>query len=363
MSCEADGTGCPRCDRLPETLSADWTLYLWPPQGHSGGKLERHLKDAAVAYETAPDGQALKLRLADAEGRTALTTLPDSLSVEELQDTRVLALEPGREPDFRDYPRVTSLYRTLNFLRAEPLLDILQDDSFEVHYAPIVFADDYDDVLAYHARLAFPAIGAPADAVFDLARKAELLHQLDRAARIASIDRVADAGIRKPIFVEFQPAAIYDPVYCLQTTVAAAKGAGIAPENIVFTLSHPDRGYDIAHLQNILSYYRQRGFRVALGQLGAGLGSLELLQHLRPEFAWLSAELVAGIEGDPYRGVIARKLLEMAHRLRVETIAESRASADDRDWLYEHGVSYLALDPDGNGSTGTTDSSLPEAAQ
>ncbi|MFP3326285.1 EAL domain-containing protein, partial [Planococcus sp. SIMBA_160] len=78
----------------------------------------------------------------------------------------------------------------------------------------------------------------------------------------------------------------------------------IEPQNIVFTLSHPDRGYDIAHLQNILSYYRQRGFRVALGQLGAGLGSLELLQHLRPEFAWLSTELVAGIEGDPYRGVI-----------------------------------------------------------
>lgn len=363
MSCEADGTGCPRCDRLPETLSADWTLYLWPPQGHSGGKLERHLKAAGTTYERAPDGTGLKLRLADADGRTALTTLPETLSGEELQDTRVLALQPGREPGFQDYPRVTSLSRTLNFLRAEPLLAVLRDESFKVHYAPVVFADDHDDVLAYHARLAFPAIGAPADEVFDLARKADLLHQLDRAARIASIERAAAAGIRKPIFVEFQPAAIYDPVYCLQTTVAAAKSAGVEPDNIVFTLSHPDRGYDIGHLRNILSYYRQRGFRVALGQLGAGLGSLELLQHLRPEFAWLSADLVAGIEGDPYRGVIARKLLEMAHRLRVETIAESRASAEDRDWLYEHGASYLALAPDGNGSTGTTNAGLPETAQ
>jgi EAL domain-containing protein (putative c-di-GMP-specific phosphodiesterase class I) len=162
---------------------------------------------------------------------------------------------------------------------------------------------------------------------------------------VACIEQGPAQGIDTPIFVEFQPAAIYDPVYCLRTTVATAQQVGMAPENIVFTLSHPNRGYDIKHLQNILAYYRQRGFRVALGQLGSGLGSLELLQHLRPEFAWLSGELIRGVNGDPYRSVIARKLLEMAHRLRVETIGEGGLDQVDRAWLYEHGTDYVALDP------------------
>ena len=343
MDCQADGRGCARCERLPEAPSEDWTLYIWPPQGHSGGKLERHLTAAGIALARAEDGRALKLQLSDDGTRAAIAGLAEPLSVEELKDTRVLAMVGARAPDFADYPRVTSLERTINFLRSGPLLDILREESFTVAYAPIVYADDHDDVLAHEARLNFPAMDAGPAEVFELAEKADLLHQLDRAARVACIERAPDGGIDTPIFVEFQPTAIYDPVYCLRTTVAAAQRVGVAPENIVFTLSHPNRGYDIQHLRNILSFYRQRGFRVALGQLGSGIGSLELLQHLRPEFAWLSAELVAGIDGDPYRGVIARKLLEMAHRLRIETIAEGGLSRADHAWLYEHGVSYLAL--------------------
>ncbi len=324
--------------------------------------MERHLKAAGVAFAHAEDARALTLRL-DGEGaRAAVADLTASLSVEELKDTRVLAMAGERAPGFADHPRVTSLERTINFLKSGPLLDILRDESFQVGYAPIVYADDRDDVLAHEARLSFPAMGASRAEVFQLAEKADLLHQLDRAARVACIERAPDDGIDTPIFIEFQPAAIYDPVYCLRTTVAAANRVGVAPENIVFTLSHPSRGYDIQHLRNILAFYRQRGFRVALGQLGSGLGSLELLQHLRPEFAWLSAELVAGIDGDPYRGVIARKLLEMAHRLRIETIAEPGLDAADHAWLYEHGASYLALgEADGAPTTNAATSKVAAA--
>jgi EAL domain-containing protein (putative c-di-GMP-specific phosphodiesterase class I) len=181
-----------------------------------------------------------------------------------------------------------------------------------------------------------------ADAVFELARRADLLHQLDRSARIACIEATPAQNIDTPVFVEFQPAAIYDPVYCLRTTVDAAKRVGLPPENIVFTLNHPQGGYDVNHLKNILSYYREQGYEVALGRLGSGVGALELLQHLRPEYAWLAPQLIRGVAGDPYRGVIARKLLEMAHRLRIETIAYADPDSAEANWLYEHGVNYLA---------------------
>jgi len=347
MNCQADSRTCARCESLPDSPSENWTLYLWPPQGHSGGKVEAHLRQAGVPFGRAEaDPAALTIRIGDADMRAAVAGLADRLSVEELKDTRVLAVLGERAPEVADCPRVTSLARTLSFLQAGPLLETLRDAAYEVTFAPIVYADDHEDVLAHAALMRFPRLDMTSDAVFGLAQQADLLHQLDRAARVACIERAPAQGIDGPIFVEFQPAAIYDPVYCLQTTVAAAKRVGVAPEHIVFTLSHPNRGYDIGHLQSILSFYRQRGFRVALGQLGSGLGALELLQHLRPEFAWLSRELVGGIDGDPYRGVIARKLLEMAHRLRIETIAEPGVSEADRGWLYEHGVSYLALGDD-----------------
>jgi EAL domain-containing protein (putative c-di-GMP-specific phosphodiesterase class I) len=318
------------------------TLYLWPPLGHSAGKIRKQLDAAGVAYRSAPDGEGMILEVADAATRQTLIALEETLSLEERRAARTLAMVPGAEPQFADYPRVNALDTYINYLRAGPLIDTLADNALEVGFAPIVFADDHTDVMAHGAQLKFPRMCEAADAVFELARRADLLHQLDRSARIACIEATPAQNIDTPVFVEFQPAAIYDPVYCLRTTVDAAKRVGLPPENIVFTLNHPQGGYDVNHLKNILSYYREQGYEVALGRLGSGVGALELLQHLRPEYAWLAPQLIQGVAGDPYRGVIARKLLEMAHRLRIETIAYADPDSAEANWLYEHGVNYLA---------------------
>ncbi|MDZ7714288.1 MAG: EAL domain-containing protein [Rhodovibrio sp.] len=329
------------------------TLYLWPPLGHSAGKIRKQLEAAGVPFQPAADGDGMILEVADAATRAALTALEATLSAEERRAARALALAPGVEPQFADYPRVNTLDTYINYLRSGPLIDTLAENAFEVGFAPIVFADDHSDVMAHGAQLTFPRLRDTADAVFELARRADLLHQLDRSARIACIEATPAQDIDTPVFVEFQPAAIYDPVYCLRTTVDAAKRVGLPPENIVFTLNHPQGGYDVHHLKNILSYYREQGYEVALGRLGSGVGALELLQHLRPEYAWLAPQLIRGVVGDPYRGVIARKLLEMAHRLRIETIAYADPDGPEATWLYEHGVNYLA-NAAGTGSPVTT---------
>ena len=350
MACSSNGSGCARCERLPARPDAPMTLYLWPPLGHSAGKIRKQLEAAGVAFKPAVDGDGMILEVADDATRDALIALEATLSAEERRAARTLAMAPGAEPEFADYPRVNALDTYINYLRAGPLIDTLADSAFEVGFAPIVFADDHSDVMAHGAQLTFPRMSEPADTVFELARRADLLHQLDRSARIACIEATPAQEIDTPVFVEFQPAAIYDPVYCLRTTVDAAKRVGLPPENIVFTLNHPQGGYDVNHLKNILSYYRGQGYAVALGRLGSGVGALELLQHLRPEYAWLAPQLIRGVAGDPYRGVIARKLLEMAHRLRIETIAYADPDSAEANWLYEHGVNYLA----GTGAPATT---------
>ena len=343
MACSSTGTGCARCERLPARPDDPATLYLWPPLGHSAGKIRKQLAADGVAFDPAPDGDGMILQVGDDTVRRSLLNLEEKLSPEERRAARTLTLAPGATPGFADYPRVNALETFLNYLRAGPLLDTLADDAFEVGFAPIVFADDHSDVMAHGAKLRFPRMAElDADAVFDLARRADLLHQLDRSARVACIEAAPAQRIDTPVFVEFQPAAIYDPVYCLRTTVEAAKRVGLPPENIVFTLNQPLGGYDIGHLRNILGYYREQGYEVALGKLGSGVGALELLQHLRPQYAWLAPQLVQDVATDPYRGVIARKLLEMAHRLRIETIAYTAPESADATWLYEHGANYLA---------------------
>ena len=41
MACGA--TGCPRCEQLPDVSVTDWGIHIWPPLGHSAGKVREAL--------------------------------------------------------------------------------------------------------------------------------------------------------------------------------------------------------------------------------------------------------------------------------------------------------------------------------
>lgn len=339
----ATGGQCPTCEQVPKRPGEGWSLYLWPPLGHTEGKLAKRLNAMDIPRERGPDGRAFAVALDRVRDGGGMDALGADLSVKEQDDTTVLAVPPGTEPGFADYPRVTSLFRLMRREHAASMTRTLTDGRIGVSFVPIAAADDASEVVAHRADLRFPDLAETIDDPFTLAGDAALLSQLDRASRVACIRETANQGLDRPVFVEFHPASIYDPVSCLRTTVAEVERSGLYPDDVIFTLSRAGSQRDVSHLRNILSYYKDRGFRVALGELGAERGALELVQHLRPEYVWLAHDVTVGVSHDPFRAVIARKLLEMAHRLRIDTVAGGGLADADRAWLYEHGVSALAM--------------------
>lgn len=334
---------CPNCEVVPGIPQSGWTLYIWPPLGHTSTKLAKRLDGLGVSRDSGPDGRALVVAMGDLVAAGGLEVLAETLSTKEMHDSTVVAERGPDTPGFADFPRVTSIFKLMRLEQSQALAHALAAGRIGACFTPIAAADDPADVVAYRANLHFPDLDRSPDAVFTLANDAGLLFQLDRVCRVACIREAENQSLDRPVFVEFHPSSIYDPVYCLRTTVAEVERTALAAEDVVFTLSRAGNQWDIGHLQRILSYYRNRGFQVALGDMGAERGALELLQQLRPEYVWLSHDVTAGVTQDPYRAVIARKLLEMAHRLRIETVAISSLSDGDREWLYEHGVSTLAM--------------------
>ena len=184
-------------------------------------------------------------------------------------------------------------------------------------------------------------ISLAASELFDLADSADLLFQLDRAARLRAIDCAYSEELDAPLFINFSPASIYDPRFCLRTTVAAIKEADIPPGDIVFTIVNRQHGASLDHLKSILDYYRSHGFRVALGMVGSTLGGFEMLQDLRPDLMFLHRSVVAGLLDDPFKEVVARKLLEIGQRCQVESVVTGVTTAAEARWSYEHGANYI----------------------
>ena len=80
---------------------------------------------------------------------------------------------------------------------------------------------------------------------------------------------------------------------------------------------------------------------MALDDLGAGYGSLNLLHQLQPDVIKLDRELIRGVDRDPYKAVIAEKLLELAQKLGITTLAEGIETAGELQWVRDHGVDLV----------------------
>ncbi|MZP42629.1 EAL domain-containing protein [Heliobacterium gestii] len=271
------------------------------------------------------------------------TLLPSVLSRAEMIDSRALLLPRGQNPTIQELLQVQPLYRLVSRIQGDWLIEILKENRITTFFQPIVHCHEPERIFAYECLLR----GKDRDGgilypgrIFDVARDADLLFQLDRIARIRAIEEATRHGIPSNLFINFNPSSVYDPTTCLRTTIEAVHDAGIPPERVVFEVVESEQINDVKHLAKILDHYRNAGFQVALDDLGAGYSSLNVLTHLRPDFVKLDLELVRDVDKDAYKGEITMKLLELSQRLQVKTIAEGIERPEEWRWLKSHGADY-----------------------
>lgn len=337
------GSPCARCELLLRNQPPGaGRLFLWPPLGHTAKKMRAVLRGSKWSLGLLED-ECLVAAVGVGGPGELCQLLAGALTSTELHDTRVLFVEGDAAPSIRDMSRVDGLDRLLAGSQSSWLVQMLADDRLTALFQPIVHADAPDRIFAQECLLrGVDVAGAlvPPLKLLDAGREVDVLFQLDLAARRTAIREASRHGIRSKIFINFTPTSIYDPVFCLRSTVAAIDHAGIAHEDVVFEVIETDRAHDPEHLKAILAYYRNEGFGVALDDMGAGYSSLNLIHQLRPDYIKLDMELTRGVHEDPYKALIASKMLEIASELGISSIAEGVEHPEEYRWLRGHGATY-----------------------
>jgi EAL domain-containing protein (putative c-di-GMP-specific phosphodiesterase class I) len=337
---------CPNCEVLPGHLTGPGILYLWCPLGHSRKKLAERAGEGGFAIENRPDLGAIAVTLGDGVPEAFAEWMRPVFSQMELGETKALFLPPETAPGAAHIGQVKSLGEWLAAARSGWLLDLLHEERVETHYQPIVEAADPRRIYAYEALLR----GRQRDGgfigggpIFGLASEADLLFQVDLAARRSAVRNFQPAGLGpdRRVFINFTPTSIYDPAYCLRTTFQAVHEAGIRPEQVVFEVVESEEVNDLDTLVRTLEQYREAGFGVALDDLGSGFASLNLLHTLKPDFVKLDMGLIQGVDGDTHKAAIAGKLLEAADSMGSRTVAEGVERMEELHWLRDNGADLL----------------------
>lgn len=223
--------------------------------------------------------------------------------------------------------------------------DALKDDWLFSVYHPILNAQTGDH-FAYEAliRARHPITNEilSAGRLIDGCTRLNLQHQLDLQARLSAIRGAAE--LNRPgerFFINFLPAAVYDPAKSLQITLEAAAEVGIQTKQLVFEVVETEEIEDPASLRKLLDFYREKGVGIALDDIGSGFSSLQHLTDLQPDYVKIDRHICASAATISAARHTLTSIVGLARKIGSKVVAEGIETEKQMAVCVNAGVDFL----------------------
>jgi EAL domain-containing protein (putative c-di-GMP-specific phosphodiesterase class I) len=217
----------------------------------------------------------------------------------------------------------------------------LEADQFTTYFQPIV---DYRTGQPYAHECLIRLHGDRlynGGEIMEAAVSRGRIHVFDSYARRLSIRCAGRESLRgSKIFVNFMPSSIYDPAFCMKSTLAEMENTGLQPGDVVFEVVESDGIADRRHLRKICDYYHEHGFGFALDDVGTGSNSLQMMCDLNPDYIKIDKSLIRGVYEPMYRSTI-QKIIELAVEYKIQVIAEGMEDAESAALLARLGINLM----------------------
>ncbi|WP_418608606.1 EAL domain-containing protein [Pseudoalteromonas sp. US3C1013] len=166
-------------------------------------------------------------------------------------------------------------------------------------------------------------------------------YTFDQLCRIKAIALASKLGINTMLSINFLPNAIYKPERCIRTTLEAAKKYNFPTTNIMFEFTEVEKIEDSSHVERVVSYYQELGFKTATDDFGSGYSGLNLLADFQTDIIKLDMALIRDIDKDTKRQTIVRNCLNMFEELNITALAEGIETVEEYHWLKSVGLELM----------------------
>ncbi|PSB32796.1 EAL domain-containing protein [Stenomitos frigidus] len=252
----------------------------------------------------------------------------------------------------------------VEFLSAQPLntitesaryawfLQVLAKQSFFFKYQPI-FDLQRGHVTAYEclARARCEqGRSFSGQQLIDAAQSLKLMREFDDTARVVCIEAIAQLrstqALRFPdaepptFFINVLPNTIIHDPNAFEQTFQQAIDLGLRPQQIVFELTEVESLLHSSELHRMISLLREWGFRFAVDDLCGNVSADHYFMEFQPDVIKIDRQLVSGCGQHPLKQVLLKSLLQSAHELNIEVLAEGLETITDIEFCRTIGIDY-----------------------
>lgn len=174
--------------------------------------------------------------------------------------------------------------------------------------------------------------------LFNVARTSGLLMDLDLAC-IHTLGRAFSAGTQdQRLFVNISPDSFSRLALDSGMKLESLESLGIDSSRLVIELTECDPTSDYKRLLRAADLFRDRGFAIAIDDLGEGFSSLRLWSELRPEYVKIDRHFIHGVSLDPVKLQFIKSIQDIAHKTGAKIIAEGLETESDLAVILELGM-------------------------
>jgi len=166
-------------------------------------------------------------------------------------------------------------------------------------------------------------------------------YRFDQSCRATAIKLASELSLTSFLSINFLPNAVYRPELCIQTTLAAAEIYKFPIEQIIFEITESEKVEDHIHLREIVEHYRERGFKTAIDDFGAGYAGLNLLADIQTDFIKLDMALIRNIHQDKIRQAIVKGIVQTCTEIGITVIAEGIENYEELVSLQSFGIRFF----------------------
>jgi diguanylate cyclase (GGDEF)-like protein len=226
----------------------------------------------------------------------------------------------------------------------ERIRDALDHDNFELHAQPILHLR-MGKVTSYELLLRMRSDTGeliPPGAFLDIAERSGVIRDIDHWVVRTACRMLADAHARgEPLQLEINVsgASVSDPEFSALIE-PHLHALGTLAKSLVFELTETAAVGNLANAIEFATGLAQHGCQFALDDFGAGFGGFYYLKYLPCQYLKIDGEFIKVLPSSRVDQVFVRAMVELAHGLGKQTIAEFVEDEETLQLLAELGVDY-----------------------
>jgi EAL domain-containing protein (putative c-di-GMP-specific phosphodiesterase class I) len=174
--------------------------------------------------------------------------------------------------------------------------------------------------------------------LFAFAESTDLLVDFERLCRAVAISTSPGLQTRGLLFLNASAPAVLDPEWFSGAMDTLLGRYGMTPGDVVVEITERlavgrHRGF-----QGALRKLKERGYGVAVDDMGAGHASLQALAAIEPDFLKFDVSLVRDIDKSSIKRSLLETLRGLAEKMRARVIAEGIEREGERATLVSLGI-------------------------